>query len=145
MLILLAYASRRIKNKINSVNYQISDFKKDLKMEISSQLIRPFIDKMEIEWQDLYREISSHTSDEASELRPSIEQRMRQLEKFRVSALYSEQAETGSNEFPNLREALRFLKLDLRTTRRKWHRHLVSKIRTQKRRERANHGASLIA
>ena len=123
----------------------MSHFEKDLKMEISSQLIRPFIDKIETEWQDLYREISDHVSDEASALRPSIEQRMRQLEKFRVSALYSEQDEAGLKEFPNYREALRFLKLDLRTTRRKWRRHLVSKIRTQKRQERANHGASLVA
>ena len=123
----------------------MSDFEKGLKMEIGSQLIRPFIEKMETEWQDLYREISDHVSDEATALRPSIEQRMRQLEKFRVSALYSEQDESGLKEFPNLREALRFLKLDLRTARRRWRRHLVSKIRTQKRQERANHGASLIA
>lgn len=114
-------------------------------MEISGQLMRPFIDKMETEWQELYREISGHTSEEASALRPSVEQRMRQLEKFRVSALYSEQDEASLKEFPNLREALRFLKLDLRTTRRKWRRHLVSKIRTQKRQERASHGASLVA
>ncbi len=114
-------------------------------MEISSQLMRPFIDKMETEWQDLYREISDHGSDEASALKPSIEQRMRQIEKFRVSMLYSEQDETGLKEFPDLREALRFLKLDLRTTRRKWRRHLVSKIRTQKRQERAKHGASFAA
>ena len=114
-------------------------------MGISAQLIRPFIDKIETEWQDFYREISSHASDEASALRPSIEQRMRQLERFRVSALYSEQDDASLKEFPNLREALRFLKLDLRTTRRKWRRHLVSKIRTQKRQERANHGTSLVA
>ena len=114
-------------------------------MEISNQLIRPFIEKLETEWQDLYREVSGHVSDEAVELKPSIEQRMRQLERFRVSALYSEKDETGLKEFPNFREALRFLKLDLRTTRRKWHRHLVSKIRTQKRQERANHGASFVA
>lgn len=114
-------------------------------MQISDQLLRPFIDKMETEWQDLYREISGHQSEEAGALRPSIEQRMRQLERFRVSALYSEKDTVGLKEFPNLREALRFLKLDLRTTRRKWRRHLVSKIRTQKRQERANHGASLTA
>ena len=122
----------------------MSDFEKDLKMEISSQLIRPFIDKIETEWQDLYREVSDHSSDEASALRPSIEQRIRQIERFRVSALYSERDEAALKEFPNLREALRFLKLDLRTTRRKWRCHLVSKIRTQKRQERANHGASLV-
>jgi hypothetical protein len=114
-------------------------------MQISNQLIRPFIDKIETEWQDLYREVSNHPGDEAGELRPSIEQRMRQLERFRVSALYSEQDVAGLKEFPNLREALRFLKLDLRTTRRKWRRHLVSKVRTQKRQERANHEASLTA
>ena len=114
-------------------------------MEISGQLLRPFIDKMETEWQDLYREISSHASEEAGVLRPSIEQRMRQLEKFRLSALYYEHDESGLKDFPNLREALRFLKLDLRTTRRKWRRHLVSKIRTQKRQDRAAHEASLVA
>ena len=114
-------------------------------MEISGQLMKPFIDKMETEWQDLYREISGHESEEASALKPSVEQRMRRLEKFRLSAVYSEQDEASLKEFPNLREALRFLKLDLRTMRRKWRRHLVSKIRTQKRQERANHGAAFVA
>ena len=114
-------------------------------MEISDQLLKPFIEKIGSEWQELYREVSGNISDEAVALRPSIEQRIRQLEKFRVSALYYEEDGAGLKEFPNLREALRFLKLDLRTTRRKWRRHLVSKIRTQKRQERANHGASLTA
>ncbi|HNX68775.1 MAG TPA: hypothetical protein PLL75_07795 [Candidatus Omnitrophota bacterium] len=114
-------------------------------MEISNQLLKPFIEKMETEWQELYREISGHKGEEADAIRPSIEQRMRQLEKFRMSAQYYETDEVGLKEFPNLREALRFLKLDLRTTRRKWRRHLVSKIRTQKRQERASHATSLIA
>jgi hypothetical protein len=114
-------------------------------MEIDAQLLKPFIDKMETEWRDFYSEISAHESNEAVELRPSVEQRMRQLEKFRVSMLYYENDASGLKEFPNLREALRFLKLDLRTTRRKWRRHLVSKIRTQKRRERASRDASLTA
>mgnify|MGYP001770486302 CR=1 FL=1 len=114
-------------------------------MQISAQLIKPYIDKIETEWRDFYNEISINESDAAVELKPSVEQRMRQLEKFRVSALYYEQDKSGLKEFPNLREALRFLKLDLRTTRRKWRRHLVSKIRTQKRQERASYGASLIA
>ncbi len=114
-------------------------------MEISNQLMRPFIDKIETEWQDFYREVSDHASEEASALRPSIEQRMRQLERFRVSALYFEKDDAGLKEFPNLREALRFLKLDLRTTRRKWRCYLVSKIRTQKRQERASYGTSSIA
>lgn len=112
-------------------------------MEISGQLLKPFIEKIESEWQEFYRELSGHESEEAVELRPSVELRMRRLEKFRVSALYYQQDESGLREFPNLREALRFLKLDLRTTRRKWRRHLVSKIRTRKRQERAGHGPFL--
>lgn len=108
-------------------------------MDISNQLLRPFIEKIEIEWQDLYREICGHESAEAVSMKPTVEQRMRQLEKFRVSALYFEQDGSGMKEFPNLREALRFLKLDLRSARRMWRRHLVSKIRTQKRQERAQH------
>lgn len=114
-------------------------------MEISSQLLKPFIEKMEAEWRDLYQEIAGHESAEASAIKPSIEQRMRQLEKFRMSAIYCEQNRDGLNEFPNLREALRFLKLDLRTARRKWRRHIVSKMRTQKRQERANHAPSIAA
>jgi len=114
-------------------------------MEISSQLLKPFIEKMEGEWQALYQEISGHESEEAIAIKPSIEQRMRQLEKFRMSAVYYEQDGTALREFPNMREALRFLKLDLRTTRRKWRRHLVSKIRTQKRQERASHASTLVA
>ncbi|MFA5159512.1 MAG: hypothetical protein WC484_03290 [Candidatus Omnitrophota bacterium] len=130
---------------MSSVGYQVSDFKKDLKMEISNQLVRPFIDKIGTEWQDLYREISDHESDEARALRSSIEQRIRQLEKFRVSIRYSEQNNMGLKEFPNLREALRLLKFDLRTTRRKWHRYLISKICTQKRQEQTNHGVSFVS
>lgn len=117
-------------------------------MQISGQLLKPFIDKIEVAWRELYREVSGHPSDEATALRPAIEQRMRQLEKLRVSALYSEQDERGWEGLDspsNFREALRFLKLDLRTTRRKWRRHLVSKIRTQKRQERSGHGTSFTA
>ena len=114
-------------------------------MEISGQLVKPFIEKIEAEWQELYQEICGHAGHEADAMKPSVEQRMRQLEKFRVSANYLEQGEEVLKDFPNLREALRFMKLDLRTTRRKWRRHLVSKVRTQKRKERATHGASLTA
>ncbi|MGI6240418.1 MAG: hypothetical protein ACOYJW_00570 [Candidatus Omnitrophota bacterium] len=106
-------------------------------MEISSQLLKPYIEKMETEWQQLYREVCGHSSDGVAAMKPAIEQRMRQLEKFRTSAMYFDRDEKGVKQFPNLREALRLLKLDLRTTRRQWRRHLVSKIRTQKRQERA--------
>ncbi|HOE68098.1 MAG TPA: hypothetical protein PLH16_00370 [Candidatus Omnitrophota bacterium] len=74
-------------------------------------------------------------------MKPTIEQRMRQLEKFRTSAMYFSDDEVGLKQFPDLRQALRLLKLDLRTTRRQWRRHLVSKIRTQKRQERARYAA----
>lgn len=114
-------------------------------MEISVQLLRPFVEKMETEWRELYAEVSGHASGEAAAMCPSIQQRIRQLEKFRMSAMYCEQNGTGLDEFPNMREALRFLKLDLRTSRRKWRRHLVSKIRTQKRLEKASYEASLTA
>lgn len=113
-------------------------------MEISSQLLRPFIEKMENEWNQLYREVCGHASDEAVAMRPTIEQRMRQLEKFRTSAIYCDKDQSSLKEFPNFREALRLLKLDLRSTRRRWRRHLVAKVRTQKRQERANHGATSI-
>ena len=114
-------------------------------MEISNQLIKPFIQKMESEWDQLYREVCGHSSEETAAIRPAIEQRMRQLEKFRTSAMYFDQDSAGLKDFPNIREALRLLKLDLRTTRRKWHRHLVTKVRIQKRQERVNHEAALTA
>ncbi|OQA56155.1 MAG: hypothetical protein BWY42_01142 [Candidatus Omnitrophica bacterium ADurb.Bin277] len=112
-------------------------------MEINSQLIKPYIEKMEAEWLQLYSEVCGHPSHEASEMKPSIEQRMRQLEKFRTSAMYFGHDESGLKQFPNLREALRLLKLDLRATRRKWRRYLVSKIRTQKRQERASYAPTI--
>ncbi len=111
-------------------------------MEISSQLLKPYIEKMEIEWHQLYLEVCGSSSDGVVEMKPTIEQRMRQLEKFRISAMYFDHDEKGFKEFPNLREALRLLKLDLRTTRRQWRRHLVSKTRTQKRQERARYVAN---
>lgn len=111
-------------------------------MEISAQLLKPYIEKMESEWEHLYKEVCGHSGEEAASMKPAIEQRMRQLEKFRTSAMYFEQDKTGLNEFPNLRESLRLLKLDLRTTRRRWRRHIVSKIRVQKRQERIDHEAT---
>ncbi|MBU9889338.1 MAG: hypothetical protein KTQ49_05670 [Candidatus Omnitrophica bacterium] len=114
-------------------------------MEISSQLVKPFVEKMEMEWQKLYTEVSGYDSGEAVAMRPSIQQRIRQLEKWRMSATYCDQNKSGFDEFPNLREALRFLKLDLRMSRRKWRRHLVLKIRNQKRLERSVYGECLTA
>jgi len=133
------------KRKLNSENNKPKVFKKGEKMEISNQLLRPFIEKMESEWDQLYREVCGHPDPEAADLRPAIEQRMRQLEKFRTSAMYFAQDEAALKGFPNLREALRLLKLDLRASRRKWRRHLVSKVRTQKRQERANYEAATAA
>lgn len=114
-------------------------------MEISAQLLKPSIEKIETEWQNFYREINGVESEEAIAIRPSVEQRIRQLEKFRTSVMYFERDTSAFKEFPNLHEALRFLKLDLRTTRRKWRRHLVSQIRTQKRQERAAHASPQVA
>lgn len=114
-------------------------------MEISTQLLKPYIEKMESEWEHLYKEVCGHQGDEAAIMKPAIEQRMRQLEKFRTSAMYLDQDKSGANEFPDLRESLRLLKLDLRTTRRRWRRHIVSKIRVQKRQERIDHAASITA
>lgn len=114
-------------------------------MEISNQLLKPFIEKMENEWAYLYREVCGYSGEEAAVTKLAIEQRIRQLEKFRTSAMYFDQDDAGFRAFPNLRDALRLLKLDLRTTRRKWHRHLVSKVRTQKRQERIHYETPLTA
>lgn len=111
-------------------------------MEISNQLLKPYIEKMETEWYQLYREVCGYSSDKVVEMKPTIEQRMRQLEKFRTSAMYFDHDEKGLHQFPNLREALRLLKLDLRATRRQWRCYLVSKIRTQKRQEHARYAAN---
>ncbi len=111
-------------------------------MEISNQLLKPFIEKIESEWKDLYDEVSLNSSDEALQMKPVISQKIRQLERLRLAAFYQEQDVIRFQEFPTLREALRHLKLDLRSARRKWHCYLVSKIRTQKRQERAHDVAS---
>ena len=107
-------------------------------MEITNQLFKPFVEKIEAEWQKLYCELANHESNEARDLRPSVLQKLNILEKIKLSAVYQEESKDSGLEFPNLREALRYLKLDLRFARRRWTRYLVSATRTQKRRENAN-------
>lgn len=114
-------------------------------MEISGQLLKPFIEKMENEWDVLYREVCGYQEADVGAMRSMIEQRMRQLEKFRMSAVYFDQDREAIREFPDLREALRLLKLDLRATRRMWRRQLVTKIRTQQRKERLSHETTFVA
>lgn len=106
-------------------------------MEISAQLLKPSIKKIETEWRNFYQELHKAGSEEAQAIKPSIEQKIQQLERLQASMMFGEQEGSALEEFPNLHEALRFLKLDLRTTQRKWRRHLVSRIRTQKRQARS--------
>ncbi len=103
-------------------------------MKISGQILRPFIEKIEVEWKELYDELSANKTGEAFALRPSVEDKIKQLGKFKAAIETSDK--NLSKESSNYREALRFLKLDLRATQRKWRRHLVSNVRTQKRRAR---------
>jgi len=105
-------------------------------MEIKNQILKPLFDRIESEWKDLRREVSTSRDEEALSMVPTFEQKLRQLECLRVSTSYQDNAKNASFEITSLREALRQLKLEVRFARRRWKRHLVAQERMRKRQEK---------
>ena len=103
-------------------------------MEISSQIVRPLIERLYEEYQELDRELAPHSSDEVAELKTFVHKKMRQLQTLDSTvsgltpALLSE-----SLSYNELRHQLRQLKLQLRFAQRRWKRQIVNESRFRRR------------
>lgn len=104
-------------------------------MEISNQILRPLIDRLKAECQELYQQVSLHSSDEALQLKTFIQRKMRQLEMLGVSVSYASSL-PEQPDLPVLRHTFRQLKLELRFAQRKWKRVLLSEARIRRNQEK---------
>ena len=100
-------------------------------MEISNQVVKPHIDRMIKEYEDLAREISGHEDEDALELKAMVDKKLAEIETL-------SRLDSGH---PDLRR----LKLESRFARRRWMRHLLSEIRTEKNRRKRNYVSTVAA
>ena len=105
--------------------------------KIQSQLIKPFVEKMEREWQSLYDKVRESKVTEALELCPVVENHLKQLQQLSSQSMDGENSAANSTD--SVHDFIRKSKLDLRSAERRWQRHLVSTERVKTR--FANHSA----
>jgi len=103
--------------------------------KIQSQLIKPFVEKMEKEWQSLYDKVTQSQAPEAEELRPVVEEHLNQIR----GLLKKESTLEPSAESESAHDFVRQSKMSLRSAERRWQRHLVSTERVKTRLQ--NHSA----
>ena len=97
-------------------------------MEISTQLVKPLIDRLVEEYKDLDREMTNYSSEEVDEMKTSIRKNLQQLEVLDSSmASIGPAADDSSSD--DLRDILRQLKLELRFAQRRWKRQLLNEER----------------
>ena len=103
--------------------------------KIQTLLIKPFVEKMEKEWEALYQQVVSSAVPEAKELCPLVQS---QLSKLRgLIANESLQDNQDSSSQASAHDFIRQSKMDFRSAERRWKRHLVSTARVKTR--LANH------
>ncbi|MFA6600406.1 MAG: hypothetical protein WC352_03525 [Candidatus Omnitrophota bacterium] len=114
-------------------------------MEISRQLLNPYLSRLRSEFEALDRELSLRG--DAVEILPLADltqSKIHQIEHLSASINEGEAfgAPEKNEEFQDL---FRRLKLDLRCAQRKWLRVLSNESRIRKMREKKNHAATLAA
>ena len=92
--------------------------------KIQSQLIKPFIQKMEAEWQDLYDKLCISQVPEAEKLRPLVLNHLDQFQKMLNQASVAENLPLATTD--SAHQFIRQSKIDFRSVQRRWLRHLVS-------------------
>src|SRR5437870_5213200 len=100
-------------------------------MEISNQLLKPIIEKLCDEYQELDQQLNLHLSEETRKLKNSIQKKIRQLELL-DSCVSSMVKLSENNDCLDLRNTLREFKLELRFAQRKWKRQSLYDIRINK-------------
>ncbi len=99
--------------------------------KIQSQLIKPFVEKMEREWQSLYDKVRESKIPEAVELCPVVEKHLGELKQLISESTNGE--DPRANSTGSVHDFIRQSKMDLRTAERRWQRHLVSTERVKTR------------
>lgn len=97
--------------------------------KIQSQLIKPFVEKMEKEWQALYDKVRESQVPDAADLRPVVEENLSQIRQI----LNKEEALMPVSESESMHDFVRQSKMSLRSAERRWQRHLVSTERVKTR------------
>jgi hypothetical protein len=105
--------------------------------KIQTQLIKPFVEKMEREWQSLYDKVRESKVPEALELCPVVKNQLEKLQQLRSQSTDGENSKENSTD--SVHHFIRQSKMDLRSAERRWQRYLVSTERVKTR--LANHSA----
>ncbi len=100
--------------------------------EIQSQLIKPFVEKMEREWQALYDQVRESSVPEAQNLKPIVQTQLEQLRSLLDSQVGGAEAPPAQTT-DSVHDFVRRSKMDLRSAERRWRRHLVSTERVKTR------------
>lgn len=104
--------------------------------KIQSQLIKPFVQKMEKEWQALYDKISQEKSSEAEKLCPEVKNHLLKIQRILNEEDVLTPVASGEEAVHTF---VRQSKMELRAAERRWQRHLVSTERVKTR--AMNHSA----
>ncbi len=105
--------------------------------EISNQILKPLIDRVEKECRELYHQVGDPASEEGVELKSFLQRKIRQLEMLSVSINYISTL-PEQPDLPDLRSTFRQLKLELRFAQRRWKRILLGEARVQRNQEKKN-------
>ncbi|MBI3307404.1 MAG: hypothetical protein HYZ84_06350 [Candidatus Omnitrophica bacterium] len=109
-------------------------------MEISHQVVKPVLQRLLQDYNQLHRDIRNHvsTSPDFLEFKIQVEDKLNQLKVMNMLGGFSclHAGALTLEEQNRLRENLRNLKLGIRFLTRRWKRHLVSENRIRKQREK---------
>ncbi|MBN1689260.1 MAG: hypothetical protein JW893_09175 [Candidatus Omnitrophica bacterium] len=113
-------------------------------MNITSALIKPSIDHIEAEYKDLASKVGSDSIGEAMDLSLHIEKKLRQVQMLRKTVEFAEKTVDQPIQ-EELYENVRWLKMDVKATARKWKRFLASAVRLTKTQEQQIHATTFAA
>ncbi len=100
-------------------------------MEINTQLIKPLVDRLYDDYQQLAGELPLRSNEEIQKLRIFLQKKIHQIETLNT-AISSLSAEPQRPLYPNLQDQLRDLKLQLRFAQRRWQRERLNENRFRK-------------
>ena len=114
-------------------------------MEISRMLLKPFLERLEIEYRSLDLELGLHpATPEIVQLKVILHKKFRQLEMLNVSVSYMDDM-PGALDPQDLQASLKRLKLELRFARRKYKRLISNESRFRKIQEKRTHVSTVAA
>ncbi len=105
-------------------------------MEINTQLIKPLVDRLYGDYQQLAGELPLRSNEEIQKLKTFLQKKIHQIETLN-SGFVSSGSESQKVLYPSLHDQLRDLKLQLRFAQRRWQRERLNENRFRKNRQSA--------